>query len=74
MATRREKHPLKAFSATASPSDPGETAVLRGVTRISSCKTPLEAIEAFFDLAVDEMGALRTRAELDAIEREDAFT
>jgi len=69
MATRREKHPLKAFSATASPSDPGETAVLRGVTRISSCKTPLEAIEAFFDLAVDEMGALRTRAELDAIER-----
>jgi len=30
--------------------------------------TPGEAVEAFFDLVIDELSALRTRAELDAIE------
>jgi len=32
-------------------------------------KSPIEEIEQFFDLAVDELVALRTRAEADAIER-----
>jgi len=32
-------------------------------------KSPIEEIEQFFDLAIDELVALRTRAETDAIER-----
>src|SRR2546423_1536471 len=32
-------------------------------------KSPVEEIESFFDLAIDELISLRTRAEADAIER-----
>jgi D-arabinose 5-phosphate isomerase GutQ len=32
-------------------------------------QSPAESIETFFDLVIDELAALRTRAEVDAIER-----
>jgi arabinose-5-phosphate isomerase len=68
MATRRGKHRLT-LSAKASQIDAVEPGGLRDVTRIDGQKVPIEAVEDFFDLAVDEIGALRTRAELEEIER-----
>jgi arabinose-5-phosphate isomerase len=32
-------------------------------------KSPVESVETFFDLIIDELSALRTRAEIEAIER-----
>jgi D-arabinose 5-phosphate isomerase GutQ len=32
-------------------------------------KSPAQSVETFFDLVIDELSALRTRAEIDAIER-----
>lgn len=36
---------------------------------IDKRKSPAESIETFFDLVIDELAALRTRAKVDAIER-----
>jgi arabinose-5-phosphate isomerase len=69
MATRREKHSLKALSAKAPRVDAVDASVLRGVTAISAENDAVRAVEDFLDLAVDEIAALRTRPELDAIAR-----
>src|SRR6185369_18034255 len=42
---------------------------MKEATAIVTRKSPVEEIESFFDLAIDELTALRTRAEADAIER-----
>jgi len=42
---------------------------MKEATAIETSQGPVEAVESFFDLAVEELTALRTRAEADAIER-----
>jgi D-arabinose 5-phosphate isomerase GutQ len=72
MSTRRQRETLKSPSV-----QPGELNVdLEDVFKPESNgskpvedKSPVQAIESFFDLALSELSALRTRAELDAIER-----
>lgn len=43
--------------------------LMKEATAINPRQSPVEAIESFFDLGIDELTALRTRAEADAIER-----
>ncbi|MFY9611258.1 MAG: SIS domain-containing protein [Blastocatellia bacterium] len=43
-----------------------DTSALRSAAKHPS---PIQAVENFFELALEELGALRTRAEADAIER-----
>jgi arabinose-5-phosphate isomerase len=68
MATRREKQPLKALSAKASGTHSIPNSSLQPINPIDTEATPGGAVENFFDLAIEEITALRTRAELDAIE------
>jgi arabinose-5-phosphate isomerase len=69
MATRREKHPLKALAAKASPIEASDSSALRDIARISPAKGRIAAIEGFFNLAVDEIAGLRTRAEIESIDQ-----
>jgi len=69
MATRRDKNQLKALPPNASLSD-GDASPAREVRRITSAgRSPIESVEDFFELAAEEVAAVRTRAEAAAIER-----
>jgi D-arabinose 5-phosphate isomerase GutQ len=78
MATMREPNAYGEVSVE--PSEPDarlEPAVsqtplskpMKEAKAIQPRKSPVEEIESFFDLAIDELTALRTRTEADAIER-----
>jgi D-arabinose 5-phosphate isomerase GutQ len=54
----------EAVMGLSSPPDP--SAVSR--TRVDEAETASTPVERFFDLVIDELSALRTRAELDSIE------
>jgi D-arabinose 5-phosphate isomerase GutQ len=68
MATRREKHALT-LSAKASQIEAVEPSGLRDLARIPPARTPTQDVEEFFELAVEEIAVLRSRAELEEIER-----
>ncbi|MEK6299487.1 MAG: SIS domain-containing protein [Acidobacteriota bacterium] len=71
MATRPD---LEAINATTSKAVSVETAVNAGSERcapdsVANKPSPIQAVESFFELALEEIAALRTRAEAGAIER-----
>src|SRR5882724_10085174 len=43
--------------------------LMKQAPAVESRKSPVDEIDAFFDLAIEELTALRTCAEVDAIER-----
>lgn len=83
MATRRDRGPLRALTITSSEA-PGDDSVINladnraGELGTAAESAPINtalrpdaghAIESFFDLAMHELAALRTRAEVEAIEQ-----
>jgi D-arabinose 5-phosphate isomerase GutQ len=67
MATRPDLEAINATTKAVSL----ETAVNDGSEKSAqdSPASPIEAVETFFELAIEELAALRTRAEASAIER-----
>src|SRR3954454_21985338 len=71
MATRREPNSFNSFTLDSSESPEGDAAEQSASpgTERATQESPVESVETFFDLVRDELAALRTRAEVDAIER-----
>lgn len=77
MATRRGRNSIDAVAvlqhkaATASTTSPTEqnTNGSKAHEAVDDRSAPKQAVESFFDLVQEELAALRTRAEVDSIER-----
>src|SRR5262245_25460346 len=76
MSTRRQRDSLKSTSVQAAELKVDlerefehQSNGSKPVEDSSPIQAPVQAIDSFFDLALRELSALRTRAELDAIER-----
>ena len=78
MATMRKPDTFREVSVAPSEADaPPEadislkraTETIKGASVVEARRSPVEEIESFFEAALDELTALRTRAEANAIER-----